>query len=73
MSKPSESASSLPKGYTPGGKPNSASVRLDDPSELNWESTPKGLLNAINMKFFVLRSAVDRESVSHRETQSANL
>jgi hypothetical protein len=73
MSKPSESASSLPNGYTLGGNPNSASVRLDDPSELNWEITPKGLLNAINMKFFVLRSAVDGESVSHRGTQSANL
>src|SRR5262249_13900225 len=40
--KPSESASSRPMPYTPLGNPNSASVRFDDPSGVNCDTTPNG-------------------------------
>ena len=39
-SKPSESMSSLPRGYTPFGKVNSASVRCPGLSGVNWHRTP---------------------------------
>jgi hypothetical protein len=49
-SRPSESASSRPIGYTPLGNPNSASVRFGEPSGVNCDTTPKGLWKAISTR-----------------------
>src|SRR5690606_13762625 len=48
-SRPSLSWSRRPAGYTPGGSPNSASVRRGGTlRSVNWHSTPNGLLSAIS-------------------------
>ena len=51
-SNPSESASSRPIGQTFFGNPNSASVRLVEPSPVNCDSTPNGLWNAMSTIIF---------------------